>query len=171
MKNWKFCPKCGSKKITESGERSIKCEACGHESYDNTAAAVAAVITDGDGKLLVTKRKYEPAQGTLDLPGGFVEFDETGEEALKREVHEELGIELTDIKYYCSMPNVYRWGEDEVHTLDMFFSAKMQNESQIKPMDDVCEAIWIEKEELKEEDFGLKSIRKTISMITGKNNL
>jgi len=63
--------------------------------YMNPSAATAAFILNGKGELLVERRKREPAKGTLDLPGGFADFDETAEEGVAREVLEETGLEGT----------------------------------------------------------------------------
>jgi len=78
---FRHCPRCGASALERHSEKSVSCPACGFLFFFNIAAAVAALITDPEGRLLVTKRALDPAQGTLDLPGGFVDPHETAEEA------------------------------------------------------------------------------------------
>src|SRR5208337_901997 len=91
-KTFRFCPGCGAEGIAVRADRSILCKQCGFHFYFNAAAAVAGLIEDDKGRLLMTVRAHDPAKGALDLPGGFVDFDETAEDALKREVKEELSL-------------------------------------------------------------------------------
>ena len=53
------------------------------------------------------RRAKEPAKGTLDLPGGFVDMYETVEDGMRREIKEETGLDVTEIQYLFSSPNVY----------------------------------------------------------------
>jgi NADH pyrophosphatase NudC (nudix superfamily) len=120
----KYCPNCSKlAKLVDS--RKILCGDCGFKLYLNTAAAVAGVIVDGDGRVMFIRRNREPRKGFLDLPGGFVDFGEDGETALRREVLEELGVEVTDVKYLRSIPNTYEYADILYHTLDLFFTCRM----------------------------------------------
>ena len=77
-----FCPRCGSAHFRVSGERSLSCGDCHLQYYVNSAAAVACLIFNNEGKLLVTRRAVDPDKGKLDLPGGFIDPNETAEEAV-----------------------------------------------------------------------------------------
>ena len=99
---FQFCPKCGSKHFGQNNEKSKKCDNCGFVYYLNPSSATAAFIFNEKGELLVNRRSKEPAKGTLDLPGGFVDYNETGEEGIAREVKEETGLEITGSKYLFS---------------------------------------------------------------------
>nr|WP_320021860.1 hypothetical protein [uncultured Draconibacterium sp.] len=66
-----YCPKCGSAEFNKSGERSLKCAACGFHFFINSAAAVAALVTNDEGKLMLVTRGVEPNYGKLDLPEGL----------------------------------------------------------------------------------------------------
>ncbi len=78
------------------GAKLWHCESCDFEFYLNVAAAVAALITDEEGRLLVVVRAEEPRKGMWDLPGGFADPGESAEEALGRELAEELGLVVHD---------------------------------------------------------------------------
>ena len=63
----------------------------------------------------------ERGRALLDLPGGFIDSFETGEEGIAREVFEESGLRVTEVKYLFSLPNTYLYSGFEEHTLDLFF--------------------------------------------------
>ena len=90
----KFCPYCGRKIVKryhEGRERSY-CPNCKEVLYENPFPAVAALVKNSKGELLLAKRAVEPAIGKWGLPGGFVEIDEKLEEAALRELKEETGL-------------------------------------------------------------------------------
>src|SRR5690554_2993842 len=121
LKVLKFCPKCGSPAFVVSGERSMKCLDCSFHFFVNAAAAVAALVANQEGKLLLTTRGIEPGYGKLDLPGGFIDPGEPAEKAIARELHEELGMKVQSVEYVCSAPNEYIFSAFSVFTLDMAF--------------------------------------------------
>ena len=82
LHQFRFCPKCGSSQFAENNEKSKKCADCGFVYYFNSSAAVVAVIENAAGEILVARRAKDPAKGTLDLPGGFIDMHETAEEAV-----------------------------------------------------------------------------------------
>ena len=84
-----YCPECGSSHFEVNNEKSKKCADCGFVYYFNPSAATVALILNEKNELLVCRRAKEPAKGTLDLPGGFIDMNETGEEGVAREVLEE----------------------------------------------------------------------------------
>ncbi|NQS97222.1 MAG: NUDIX hydrolase [candidate division Zixibacteria bacterium] len=79
--------------FTEGCIRKV-CTECGTVNYQNPIPSVAAVITDDEGKLLLTKRSVEPQKGMWCLPGGFIEMNESPVETLVREVFEETGLKV-----------------------------------------------------------------------------
>ena len=162
------CPACGSALFVENNIKSKHCESCGFVFYMNASAAVAAFILNDKGELLVCKRAKEPVKGTLDLPGGFVDGDETAEEAIIREIEEELKAKVVDTKYLFSLPNQYEYSGLIIPTLDLFFACKLEKNSQLVPSDDVAECFYIPIDELQPEQFGLLSIRKAITNLKMK---
>lgn len=81
-----YCPKCGARTFVERNEKAKQCTTCGFVYYFNPSSAVACFIRNSKGELLLVRRAKEPAKGTLDLPGGFVDMYESAEDAAHREV-------------------------------------------------------------------------------------
>lgn len=159
---FEYCPKCGAKAFVERNEKAKQCNACGFVYYFNPSSSVACFIKNEKGELLLVRRGKEPAKGTLDLPGGFVDMFETAEDAVRREVLEETGLEVKDCQYLFSLPNLYMYSGFEVHTLDMFFECQVKDFTDAHAQDDAGEIIFMKKEGLKADDFGLMSIKQAI---------
>lgn len=68
-----YCPKCGSPRFEVNNEKSKRCADCGFVYYFNSSAATVAFILNDKNELLVCRRGKEPAKGTLDLSGGFID--------------------------------------------------------------------------------------------------
>ncbi len=163
------CPACGSDKFVQNNVKSKRCESCGYVFYINASAAVAAFIVNEKGDLLVCKRGKEPEKGTMDLPGGFVDENETAEEAISREIAEELNAKVVESDYLFSLPNQYEYSGLTVPTLDMFFSCKLKKNADLKPADDVEDCFFVPLNELKPELFGLKSIKEAVQLFLKEN--
>jgi len=159
-----FCPICGNPHFVENNVKSKKCLHCGFVYYFNPSAAVVAFIFNEKGELLVCRRGKEPAKGTFDLPGGFVDMYETAEEALRREVKEETSLVVDTMQYCFSLPNLYLYSGFEVQTLDMFFMCQVQSWTELVPADDVAEAFFLPKADIDVKSFGLASVQKGLEI-------
>lgn len=164
LHQFSYCPKCGAKAFVEQNEKAKKCTACGFVYYFNPSSAVACFIRNSKGELLLVRRAKDPAKGTLDLPGGFVDMHESAEEAACREVKEETGLEITDCRYLFSIPNIYPYCGFDVHTVDMFFECRTDTFAGAQAEDDAAEIIIRPKEQLNPKDFGLNSIRTAVGI-------
>jgi ADP-ribose pyrophosphatase YjhB (NUDIX family) len=140
----------------------MSCPDCGFVYYVNPSSAVAAFIVNAKDELLVCTRAFEPAKGWLDLPGGFVDYSESAEEAIRREISEELGVEVTTEKYLFSLPNEYLYKGFLVPTLDMFFACKIDDFENLRPSDDVSKAEFVPLNIINPEKFGLQSIKMAV---------
>jgi NAD+ diphosphatase len=154
-----YCPKCSARALRVHPPHGYHCDVCDFTFYLNVAAATIAIIIDDNNRLLVATRAKNPAKGTLDLPGGFADPEETGEESVRREVREELCLEADETTYLFSIPNEYPYGGVLYHTLDMVYRCKIKDCSAMKAADDVASLQWIPISELKPEQFGLRSAR------------
>ena len=162
---FKFCPKCGSSDFEIHNALSRHCSKCGFTYYQNPRASTAAFIINGKGELLVARRAKEPAKDTLDLPGGFVDNEENAEQGMVREIFEETGLRISadNVKYLFSIPNVYRYSEMDIHTLDLFFLCQLEEEDvAVQAADDAEGLAWVPLREVYVERFGLRSIRQAV---------
>jgi len=163
LEAFKYCPVCGSAHFEVNNFKSKKCRDCGFTYYANPCSATAAFIVNDNDEMLVVRRAKEPAKGTLDLPGGFVDMGETVEEGMIREIKEETGLDITNIQYLFSSPNVYVYSGMGVHTLDMDYLARVHGSvPAIKAADDAAEALWIPIAQVNPAEFGLTSIRNAV---------
>lgn len=165
LHQFKYCPKCGSERFVENNFKSKRCENCGFIYYFNACASTIAIIINGQNELLVATRANEPAKGTLDLPGGFVDMDENGEQAVIREVKEETNLEVESVEYLFSAINKYIYSGFEVHTLDLVYLCKVKNLVGLKAEDDVAKLQFIKIKDLQPEQFGLYSVKGVIEKI------
>ena len=99
----RFCGVCGTKTDFDSAERAMVCPNCGNKIYPRINPAVIVGVTNGD-RLLLTK--YNLGYAHYALVAGFTEIGETMEETVQREVMEEVGLKVKNIRYYKSQP----WG-------------------------------------------------------------
>ncbi len=156
---FKYCPKCGAAALRPAGQKLLRCSACGFELYLNPAAAVAGVIVDGRGRMIVLVRGKEPGKGLWDLPGGFVDPGETAEDALRREVREEIGLEVTTLRYLGSWPNIYEYMGVRYRTLDMGFACEVEDASLARPREaEIAEVLFLGPSEIDLGRFAFRSV-------------
>ncbi len=165
LKAFEFCPRCGSKQFNINGERSRHCTNCNLTYYANASAATAAIIINKKKEILLTTRALNPAKGMLDLPGGFVDINETAEEALIREIKEELNLDINNPQYLFSLPNQYEFSNIIIHTLDLFFLVKINKNAIISTADDVASAQFFDLKHVNIENIGLQSIKTAITKL------
>jgi len=156
---WQYCPYCGIKSFHASADNSMHCEACRKKFYINASSAVACIIENMQSEILLARRAFEPAKGMLDLPGGFVNLDETAENAVKREIKEELNLETTSIQYIGSSPNHYLYGEMVYFTLDLGFKCLVKDFTNLRVADDVASYIFLPPQQINLQEICFPSIR------------
>lgn len=147
LADFRYCPRCGFDGMVRREARGLHCRACGFVFYLNCASAVCGLIFHGD-RLILCVRGRAPSKGMLDFPGGFVEFGETAENALRREVEEELNIEIENVRYLMSAPNDYLYAEMHYKTTDLFFLAEAPDIAALEARDDVADCLLLAPESL-----------------------
>jgi ADP-ribose pyrophosphatase YjhB (NUDIX family) len=137
-----YCPRCGTER-TGGADNPFHCATCGHTQYFNPAVAVAAILLDPDGRILLLRRAKDPGKGKLGLPGGFVDIDETAEDALRREIHEEVNLAVGSSEFLCTLPNEYHYKGVTYPVLDLFFVARASVLTGIAALDGVESLLWV----------------------------
>lgn len=100
--NHRFCGKCGTPTELKAGEHAMQCPACGLLAYPRLSPAIMVLVRDGEKLLLARSPHFKP--GVFSALAGFVEPGETLEECARREVREEVGIEIANLRYFDSQP-------------------------------------------------------------------
>ncbi len=158
MKTFNYCPSCGAADILFDGIKQFNCKECSFTYYHNVAAAVA-IILEYDKKILLTKRGEEPGKGKLDLPGGFVDPKESAEDAIKREIREELNIETGDLQYLGSFPNIYEYKDVVYNVCDLFFFSRINTLPTDIDRSEIEEWILVNPSEIPIDEFAFESTK------------
>ena len=139
----RYCGCCAHPRVHSTQERALVCPQCGSIVYPRINPAIIVAVTDGD-RLLVTR--YAPDHGPTQffaLVAGFCEIGETAEDTVRREVYEEVGLRVKNIRYYASQP----WGIDG--NLSLGFFAELDGSDRITlEEDELSQALWVRREDV-----------------------
>jgi len=163
---FRHCPACGA----DVAERSnpLECRACGFSFFFNPTVAAAAFIFDGDGRALFIRRAKEPAKGMLGLPGGFVDIGECAEDAVRREIREEVDLDVVDLAYLTSCPNFYSYRGVTYPVCDLIFTAAAIEPGQAKPLDGVAGLEWQRVAHVDPEELAFPSMRQGCRLLQSR---
>ena len=100
QQNHRYCGRCGAPTTIKAGQFAMSCPACGLVAYPRISPAVMVLISRGDELLLARSPRFRP--GIFSALAGFVEAGETLEQCASREVLEEVGIAITNLRYFAS---------------------------------------------------------------------
>ena len=160
----RYCTKCGAAALRFVGRKLVHCDVCGFDFYLNTAAAVAALILDDQGRLLIIERAEEPKKGTWDLPGGFANPGESAEQTIQREVKEELGLDVISAHYLCSYPNTYEYMGMTYATMDLGFICEVEDTKSAKvSASEVKQLLAVPLFDIDIARFGFPSVGKIVA--------
>lgn len=130
----RFCGACGTPTAPLAGERCVKCPTCALQSYPRISPAMMVLIRRGDS-ILLARHTLSPAPFFTAL-AGFVEAGESVEEAIHREVFEEVGLKVRDIVYFASQPWPFP------HSLMVAFTAEYASGDIVIDQAEIAEARW-----------------------------
>lgn len=91
--------------------------------WKNPVVTISALLTNSMEELLITTRGLEPSRGDLEVPGGFLEINESLEDGVRREVKEEIGVEIANLRYFTSVKGKYSDGRE---IISVYFSGRIQ---------------------------------------------
>lgn len=152
----RFCGKCGRPLQKDTKERMLYCDSCKQVEYPVISPAVIVAITNGDSILLSKYADREYKQYAL--IAGFTEVGETVEETIRREVMEEVGLKVTNLRYYKSQPWAF------TGSLLLGFFCEVDGDDTIHiDSNELAIAKWVKREEIPAVD---SDISLTNEMIT-----
>lgn len=163
---FRHCPICGTAyQADQIGRPALDCRHCGYTLYENQIATVGAIIRRGR-QVLLAQRGIDPNQGTWDLPGGFVDPSETIEDAILREVEEEMGVKAKIIRLLGAFgPTWYEYKGRGQYNTDLFFEVEPLSDHFV-PADDVVAFRWVSLDNLPpEEELSFPSIGKVLRFL------
>lgn len=135
-----FCRRCGAPAKHVADHIVYQCTS-GHTLFASPAPTVGVFFVSDDLQVTFAVRGVEPGKGMLDTPGGFVDPGETIEQALTREISEELGLQTRDYEtpvYFCSQPGTYMYQDEPRAVLSALFLSRLQPDAPLVPQDDVA---------------------------------
>lgn len=139
-RNHRFCGRCGAATVMQPNERAMRCPSCGQLSYPRLAPAMITLVTRGDEALLARGVNFGgPMYSCL---AGFVEPGESLEGAVVREVREEVGIEVGDVRYRGSQPWPFP------HSLMVGFRAEWLGGDIVCDPTEIVDAQWFTRDAL-----------------------
>ena len=150
----RFCGKCGAPLRPSDEERAFCCDSCGTIVYPKISPAVIVAVTDGD-RLLMSRYAGRPFRRYA-LLAGFTEIGETVEDTVHREVMEEVGLKVKNLRYFASQP----WSFSD--SLLMGFFADLDGSPEIRLDEtELAEAVWLPREQVPEQK-SLQSLTSTM---------
>ena len=157
--NRKFCGRCGHRTEDSKVERALVCPECGLTEYPKICPAVIVAITDGERVVLSRYTTSSSIYRGYALIAGFVEIGETFEDTVRREVMEEVGLKVKNIRYYKSQP----WAFSDTEMIGFF--AELDGDDTIKLQEtELSEAGWFTRDEIP-DDMILNSIGSEMKMV------
>ena len=138
----RYCGRCGAKTVHDERERMMKCPVCGNSVYPRIMPSVIVGVLNGDSILMT--RYNRPGAALSALVAGFCEIGETAEDTVRREVMEETGIKVKNIRYFGSQP----WGITAGGLLLGYWCELDGDAALHADGDEIAEAAWIKREEV-----------------------
>lgn len=140
LREHRFCGRCGQTTLFHSGERALHCSHCDHNWYPRLSPCVIVVVRRGR-QILLARAPHYP-QGLYSLIAGFIEAGESAEEAVRREVAEETGLRVGNVRYRGSQSWPFP------HQLMLGFSADYQGGNLVLQKDEILAADWYDPDNL-----------------------
>lgn len=162
---FRHCPSCGG--AASPGTNPFRCPACAFTYYFNPTVSAGAFLTDDAGRWLLLRRAKDPAQGLLGIPGGFIDIGETAENALRREVREEVGLEIADVRFLGSFPNLYPYKGVTYPVCDLLFTGRALNPESAQELDGVAGIEWRTPASLRGDEFAFESMKAALRVLRG----
>jgi mutator protein MutT len=167
LDGWKHCPVCAAEIAPADG--TVECSNCGFVTFAHSVPTGSAVVDDGEGRVLLSRRAHDPFAGMWDIPGGFLEEGEPPLDCVRRELREEAGIELVDERLLGIWMDRYEYRQRLVATLNIYYAARFGGGT-LEPADDVSELRWFAAEEVPHDELAFGHIPDVLSAARRNEN-
>jgi ADP-ribose pyrophosphatase YjhB (NUDIX family) len=155
----RFCLACGHRlRVVHEDGRRRRCPRCGWTFYANPAPAAVALVMHA-GRVLLARRARDPYAGTWDLPGGFLEQDETPLAGLRRELREEIGVGVRRASFVGFA--IDRYGPGGVAVLTIVYRVTPPT-GRVRAADDVAEVCWVRPREVPYREVAFPGLRRLL---------
>jgi NAD+ diphosphatase len=159
----RFCKRCGNEMRTKAGPPTRECPVCGYQSFPRISPAVIVLVERGNQCLLARSPRFKGE--FYSVLAGFAEPGETLEETVAREVREEAGIEVQDIRYFGSQP----WPFPD--SLMIGFTARYAGGEIRVDGEEILDARWFTADQLPNIPGKISIARQLIDWFVGKHRL
>jgi NAD+ diphosphatase len=150
----RFCGRCGTPTRDKAGERAKECPACGYVAYPRVSPAMMALVTRGRELLLARAHRF-PA-GMYSALAGFVEPGETIEDCIRREVKEEVGVDVGELTYFASQSWAFP------HSLMIAYTAEYAGGELVPDGEEIADVRWFPADALPQMPPSLSIARRLI---------
>lgn len=157
-KIYKFCPKCG-KKLIPKKDNVLECAICHFHLYINPLATNGVIIENRRGEILLVKRAFPPKKGWWDVPGGFIQPGETIEASVKRELKEELNVEIVISRIVGIYTDTYLFESVTNYTLCIMAAASIVG-GKLRAGDDAAACEFIPKKKILGQKIAFAGVRR-----------
>lgn len=165
-----FCSNCGGK-FDEINKEYYVCPECSFRIFVSPKPAVGIFLFNDKNEILFLVRANDPGKGMLGIPGGFINSDESTEDALKREVFEETGLKIDNFNYFGSYFGNYLYKGINYKTVDIIYTGKI-NATDIKISEEEIDYKFLKIDEIDPETMGTEDIKKAVTkLIQAKHHL
>lgn len=139
----------------------VVCPHCDHHEYNNPRPTNGVIFENEKREILLVKRRYDPKKGYWDIPGGFVNLEETIEDSTRREIQEELGVRITDLRYFGSKHDRYMYKGQNYYTL-MFVFVSKESLKHMKIADDVADVKFFARDQIPFDDLAFDGVKQAL---------
>ncbi len=162
MNPFRYCPSC--RKLLKSVEERLLDCTCGFHFYLNPAPCSLAVLTNTKKQILFVVRGGAPRKGYLDFPGGFIEYNESIETGIRRELQEEIGVVPRILTYFTSYPDRYLYKGIQYNVVSSAFSGTLSTRevNKVRAADDISGYEWHHRTKLPIARFAFPSMKKIL---------
>ena len=155
------CHRCG-RTLEKQTETCFICTKCKNHTFVNPRPCTAVIIENEKNEFLLVKRAHEPEKGKWDLPGGFIEINETAAQGAQRELEEELGVNAKELVITDSYPDWYIYENMNIPTFIIGLIGKLPSDTTFNYADDVSDGKWFTKENIPFADIAFIGIEKML---------